>query len=88
MHRWDRGGEGDDVLVVFNFSNRTFPNYRVGCPRGGQWQLRFNSDAPGYDVDFGDTPAFDAFAECESYDGLAFSANISLPPYTTLIFSQ
>jgi Alpha amylase, C-terminal all-beta domain len=45
FHRWDRGGTGDDVVVVANFANRSYPSYRVGLPaaaRGG-----FGSTATG-----------------------------------------
>ena len=88
MHRWNQGGPGDDVIVVFNFSNRSFENYRVGLPHGGIWHLRANTDAQVYDVDFGGTPAFDITAEHHAYDGLSFSGEVSIPPYTALVFSQ
>ena len=45
MHRWDHGGPGDDVVVVFNFSNHARHNYRIGFPQGGAWHLRMNTDA-------------------------------------------
>jgi 1,4-alpha-glucan branching enzyme len=88
MHRWDQGGQGDDVVVVFNFSNRSFENYRVGFPLAGLWHLRANTDAEVYDVDFGDTPAFDCEAQPFSYDGHAYSGLVALPPYTALVFSR
>jgi len=88
MHRWSQGGPGDDVICVFNFSNKAFENYRVGFPSGGEWQLRANTDAPTYDMDFGETPAFDTVAEHYDYDGFEHSGLVSLPPYTALVFSQ
>ena len=88
MHRWYEGGAGDDVVCVFNFSNKRFDNYRVGFPSGGDWQLRANTDAPTYDMDFGETPAFDTVAEDYNYDGFENSGLVSLPPYTALVFSQ
>lgn len=88
MHRWDDGGAGDDVVVVFNFSNREFKEYRIGLPSGGTWKLRANTDAAIYDVDFGEVPAFDTHADELDYDRMPFSGGISLPPYSALIFSQ
>ena len=88
MHRWDQGGQGDDVVVVFNFSNKAFNAYRVGFPHGGDWKLRANTDAAVYDIDFGETHAFDTVAENRRYDGFEHSAVVSLPPYTALVFSQ
>lgn len=87
-HRWERGGPGDDVVVVANFSHRTFRDYRVGFPRGGDWRLRLNSDARVYDQDFGACDVFDAQANDWSYDGMHHSATVNLPPYTALIYSQ
>ena len=88
MHRWYQGGPGDDVVVVFNFSNRGFDNYRIGLPYQGKWHLRANTDAHVYDLDFGETPAFDTEAESYAHDGLEYSGIVSLPPYTALVFSQ
>jgi 1,4-alpha-glucan branching enzyme len=82
------GGQGDDVVVVFNFSNKAFHDYRVGFPQAGNWHLRANTDADVYDCDFGETPAFDTVAEDYNYDGFDHSGIVSIPPYTALVFSQ
>ena len=34
-HRWDQGGRGDDVVIVANLKNRTYPSYNVGFPEAG-----------------------------------------------------
>lgn len=88
MHRWDKGGAGDDVVAVFNFSNRARSDYRIGFPHGGLWQLRLNTDASIYDADFGEVPAFDTTAQLHRYDALNYSGVVTLPPYSALIFSQ
>ena len=88
MHRWNHSGPGDDVVVVFNFANRSLQDYRIGFPRPGYWHLRMNTDASVYDEEFGATPVFDASTDDISYDGFASSARVTLPPYTALIFSQ
>ena len=87
-HRWANGGAGDDVIVLANFSNTSFPNYRIGLPRQGMWRVRFNSDSTSYSSDFGNFAAYDVTADSFGYDGLAYSGNFRIAPYSTVIFSQ
>jgi 1,4-alpha-glucan branching enzyme len=88
FHRWDQGGAGDDVIVVCNFRDRTWNDYRIGLPRGGVWKVRFNSDWNGYSSDFGNFFSPDVSAENVAWDGLNFSGNIKIAPYSVLILSQ
>ena len=37
-HRWAGGGPADDVVVLANFSRRSYPGYRIGLPRRGTWR--------------------------------------------------
>ena len=52
FNRWDQGGDGDDVIVLANFSADGFPSYNVGVPSRGTWYVRLNSDSNGYSSDF------------------------------------
>lgn len=88
FHRWDQGGSGDDVIVVLNFSSRTFGNYTVGLPRSGNWRVRFNSDWNGYDASFGNTAGSDTTASGAPYDSMPCSGNIGFGPYSALLLSQ
>lgn len=45
--RWDKGGSGDDVVVVANFLNQPQEGYVIGFPSAGTSKLRFNSDWQG-----------------------------------------
>ena len=85
-HRWDQGGPGDDVVVVANFSHRTFYDYRVGVPRSGLWNLRLNTDAAVYDRDFATCDVFDAKSDDRGHDGMPHSMTVNLPPYAVLIY--
>ena len=87
-HRWRDGGAGDDVVVVMNFHNATWSNYRIGFPRAGQWKLHFNSDATLYGSDYANTASTDVWTDSQPYDGLAQSALIKIGPYSSLVFSQ
>lgn len=87
-HRWDRGGQGDDVIIVLNMADKTYDNYSIGFPRQGNWFIRFNSDWNGFSSDFGNHPGYDTATNSEEKDGMQFSGNIGIGPYSALILSQ
>jgi len=89
FHRWDRGGPRDDVVVVLNFANRSYPAYRIGLPRAGLWRVRFNGDWRGYSTVFTDQPSYDLWAMLGGdHDAMPFGGDVSIGPYTALILSQ
>jgi 1,4-alpha-glucan branching enzyme len=88
FHRFDRGGPGDDVLVVANFANSAHEAYRIGVPRAGLWKLRLNSDWQGYSDDFGNFASEDVEATPGDFDGCAQHADLGIAPYAVLVFSQ
>lgn len=92
FHRWQDGGEGDDVLIVANFSNKSHPGYTIGFPNAGLWRVRFNSDNGRYDPTFLNANCPDIIAaparENLSTDQMPCLGNVVLPPYSALIFSQ
>jgi 1,4-alpha-glucan branching enzyme len=88
-HRWDRGGARDDVVVVANFGNRAYTQYRIGLPRPGLWRVRFNGDWQGYSAVFSGQPSFDVLATPGgNSDNMPCGADVSLGPYTAVILSQ
>ena len=59
-------------------------NYRVGVPRGGRWQERFNSDA----LEYGGSGLGNAglvVAEAHPSHGHPQSLRLTLPPLAALI---
>ena len=88
FHRWQDGGPGDDVIVLANLANRTFPRYQIGLPRGGPWRVRFNSDWQGYGEDFGNQAGYDTHAHAGHKDGLGYHGDLGIGPYSVLILSQ
>lgn len=86
FQRWDRHGPGDDVVVVINFGHRAWDHYQIGMPAAGRWTLRFNSDAARYSEEFSDHPSADIEAGSEPMDGLAARADVSIGPYSGLIY--
>jgi 1,4-alpha-glucan branching enzyme len=87
-HRWDRGGPGDDVIIVANMANRAYGSYTLGFPRPGRWKVRLNSDWRGYDAEFGDHPSHDTVAHTGAKDGMPCTGNIGIGPYSAVILSQ
>ncbi len=88
FHRWDQGGAGDDVVVVCNFRDQQFNDYRIGLPRPGLWKVRFNSDWEGYSDDFGNVYSPDVSSDAIARDGLNQSGTLTIAPYSVLILSQ
>ncbi len=87
-HRWTDIGPGDDVIVVANLSPNAYPAYRLGFPDDGLWRLRFSSDSAAYCSLFGGHPSTDVVAEFRPVDAQPASAEVSIGPYSLLVFSQ
>lgn len=87
-HRWYEGGIGDDVVVLANFSNTTWNNYRIGMPRSGAWHCLFNSDDQAFDPSFGGYGSEVVLTQTLDWDGMQDSAVIQIAPYSLMIFSQ
>lgn len=88
FHRWDKQGPTDSVVVVVNMTNQNRDGYRIGFPQAGLWKTRFNSDSYNYGPNFYNHPTPDAETHEEGADGLPCSGEISIGPYTVIIFSQ
>ncbi len=88
FHRWQNGGPDDDVIVVANFANRSYDSYHIGFPRGGLWKDRVNSDWQGYSPDFGNHLNYDTVSYVGGKDGMGFSGNVGIGPYSVIILSQ
>ena len=86
--RWDEGGEADDVVVIANFANTTWEDYRIGFPHPGHWHCIFNSDAVEYDEFYENLGPTAIDTEPGGWDGLEHSASFVLPAYTALVFSR
>jgi 1,4-alpha-glucan branching enzyme len=86
-HRWDRGGPGDDVIVVLNLGPVT-QQPTIGLPAAGTWYARFNSDAQRYSPDFGNTPAHQFTATAMGQDGEPYATAVTVGPYSLLVMSQ
>jgi 1,4-alpha-glucan branching enzyme len=89
-HRWNQGSGIDDVIVVANFSDTTFPSYTVGFPYGGTWYVRFNSDSNDYSDtnDFGAVNSYNTTAGPVLWDNMPFAGNVGIGPYSLIVLSR
>jgi 1,4-alpha-glucan branching enzyme len=76
------------VIVIANFRNQAWSDYRIGLPGPGLWRVRLNSDWGGYDASFNNHPSTDVQADQVPYDGMPYSASFSFGAYSTVILSQ
>lgn len=81
-HRYDRGGKGDDTIVIANFGDQDHQVYQLIFPLGGTWRVRFNSCWPGYSADFKEG-AIDLVTTDEQ-----MIATLPINAYQILILSQ
>ncbi|GAB4126869.1 MAG: hypothetical protein Kow001_22400 [Acidobacteriota bacterium] len=82
-----KGGQGDLVLVVCNFTPVPRFDYRVGVPRGGYWQEVLNSDAPEYGGSgLGNWGGCQA--EGQPCHGRPYSLRLTLPPLSAVYFKS
>ena len=88
FHRWDTQGPKDSVVVVVNLTIQSREAYHIGFPRKGLWRTRFNSDSYSYGSDFANHETPDVEVREESADGLPCCGEVSIGPYTVVIFSQ
>jgi 1,4-alpha-glucan branching enzyme len=74
---------GDAILVACNFTPVPRPNYRVGVPRGGYWQVILNTDAKEYGGSGWESGLGLEAAPVASH-GRPHSLKLSLPPLGTI----
>lgn len=88
FHRWVPG-EGRDIVIVMSLSESTLNDYSLGFPAPGLWHEIFNSDYydhfpnPWVQGNNGKT-----MAHTPAMHGLPYSAAITIPANTILVFSQ
>jgi len=87
-HRFDEGGEGDDVIVIANFSGVAHHDYYIGMPKPGMWRVRFNSSSTVYDDHIDNFETLDTEAVEGEKDGMAWNANIGIGAYAFIVLSQ
>ena len=82
FHRWCTNG--NDLIVVANYSNSDLYNYRVGLPQAGTWYEILNSQSAAY---LGNNVGNGGFVATEAlpWDGMPYSAALTLPQMGLLV---
>lgn len=80
--RKDKGGTGDDTVVIVNFGPERFKKYDLMFPADGTWTVRFNSSWKGYSPDFHESK-IETVAVNDKNIG-----TVSLSDYAILILSK
>jgi hypothetical protein len=82
--RYSTGRVGDDVIVICNFANTSWPAYNIsGFPHTNVWYTQLNSDWTKYSSDYGN------YGSSATTVGVgSTTASISIAPYSVLILSQ
>lgn len=73
-------GDADDVMVLFNFSDSTYGEYKLGVPAAGEWVVRVDTSGSH---EFGS--AF--VASAGAYDEYPATLEVALPARSALILS-
>ncbi|WP_113924311.1 alpha-amylase family glycosyl hydrolase [Cognataquiflexum aquatile] len=72
------------VLVILNFSDREYYDYKIGISHGGKWHVKFNSGWKGYDEDFSGTEFLSVDAK-GPFEGKPYSVLVDLPAFGGII---
>ncbi len=76
--------DGNVLLIVANFSNNDYTNYRVGAPAAGRWYELLNSQAAGYGGN-GLTNCGSVDTTAGNFDGQPQSIEITVPRMGLLV---
>ena len=88
FHRWVEG-VGADVIVVASLANANRYGYRIGFPGGGVWREVMNTDV--YDRWVNPDVAGNggqATAEPVAWQGFGYSAVLTIPANSVLVFAR
>ena len=81
------GNEGDNLLVVLNFTPSAYTDYKVGILYEGQWTEMLNTDELKYGgSDFVENTTYKALEE--SIHGKPFCLKIEIPPLSCRVFKM
>lgn len=71
------GSQGEQMVVVVNFSGEAWQNYQVALPKGGRWHEALNTDAEQYGGSGIANADFEA--EPEAYHSRDWSTRLTIP---------
>ena len=78
----------DDLVILINFDPASYPEYKIGVPREGDWQLIFNSDQPEYGGSGYIDGDLTAASHPDQWNGCDDSIDIKVPGLCGLVFKR
>ncbi|MEO1130652.1 MAG: alpha amylase C-terminal domain-containing protein [Planctomycetota bacterium] len=82
------GNDGRSYVIVANFSNTDFDEYRIGLPRSGRWGVVINSEDTRYQgTGFGVQPGYVPIV-AEQLDGQQHHVVLALPAHGMLVLQH
>ena len=87
-HRWDGSGPGDDVVVFAASAWRSYPTIGSGSPSRAGGTCASTATPPSTTLRSAITPQRGVQGGRDPYDGMPYSIDLSVGPYTALVFSQ
>lgn len=85
FQRYDFGGEV--LVVIANFSNNDYTNFRVGLPQPNEWSELINSQSAVYGGNGLDNPGT-LISEAVSWDGHPWSIELNVPAMGLLVLEH
>jgi 1,4-alpha-glucan branching enzyme len=79
------GLQRQDLVVLINFNNAEYNEFRLGFPKAGEWKTLFHSDSTAYGFSTKELPRYQA--EPVEWDKMPASAEVKLPPYTLVVLA-
>jgi 1,4-alpha-glucan branching enzyme len=81
--RWNSADTNENAVIFANFADESLTNYAVTFPSDGTWYVHLNSDSTNYGPDYSNVGSTVVTAT-----GSPATANVTIGPYSALIFSQ
>lgn len=86
---WERSGsDGRSYVVIANFSNTDFSEYRIGLPRDGEWGVIINSEDAQYQGTGFGTAAGPVAVDNVPLNGFLRSTRLSLPAHGFILLQH
>lgn len=87
--RWYEDPAADGVLVILNFSNRSYDGYAIGLHEEGDYQLLYNGDWAGYTKHNTDEPVSGRLAtEAYEQDHCSHRVLVNIGPYGGYVYGR
>jgi 1,4-alpha-glucan branching enzyme len=82
------GASGEDVIIIVNLMNKSYPEYDIGVADAGPWRIRLNTDSTAYSSDFAAGETGSVTARQEMKDGKPYLLPLVLGAYSAMVITR